>query len=120
MFSTSNTANVKASKPKTTLNLVELFKPNKGCTDLMYTESGDISQDTPLQNKIHETHQDVNDLNRELHSTINEREHIIPRNTLLPSITKLFRKDKNENQFGQNDFNLDIDGEQIPHFAVCL
>lgn len=107
------------NKDRTHLNLVDLFKPNIGCTDLMYTVSGDVSQDIPLEEGIDHTHhhQDVHDLNRELHSTINHNADIIPPNTLLPSVTKLFNRNR-ENRL--NEFDSGIDGTEVPHFAVCF
>mmetsp|Transcript_20394 Transcript_20394/g.32413 ORF Transcript_20394/g.32413 Transcript_20394/m.32413 type:complete len:282 (-) Transcript_20394:140-985(-) len=104
---------------RTEVNLVDLFKPNAGCTDLMYTLSGDYTQNIPLQQGIHEHHhQDVKDLNHELHSTINHNEDIIPPHTLLPSVTNLFtNRLRRRHEHRMREFDPDIDGTDIPQFA---
>ena len=119
MFATEDSEPTKEIKKH--INLVDLFKPNVGCTDLMYTETGDISTDLPLEEGINDEHHhmDVKDMNRELHSTINHNADIIPPNTLLPSVTNLFnrfRRDKDR----MKGFDSGIDGTDVPQFAVCL
>eukprot|EP01084_Bolivina_argentea_P159024 276979_1 len=107
-----------APDPKTRVNLVDLFKPNNGCSDLMYTEKGDISLNIPLETGIPEHHhRDVADLNRKLHSTINHNENIIPPNTLLPSVTRLFQKSVSRSNQISREFDPDIDGTEVPLFA---
>ena len=101
------------------VNLVDLFKPNAACTDLMYTVSGDVSGDIPLENSSNTRNQrDDSVLNDRFHSTMNQHEDIVPPNTLIPSITGLFRK-QSLNRF-QSEWDPDIDGTEVPHFAVCL
>lgn len=104
-------------KQKTNVNLINLFKPNASCTNLMYTESGDVESEIPLQSD-YIPHKDVQDLNHSLHSTINHNENIIPPSTLLPSVTALFSP-KNNTTLQHSSYDPDIDGTDIPQFAVC-
>jgi len=124
MFSSATDAG-SPTQMKGNVKLVDIFKPNVGCTDLMYTVSGDTSLDIPLHSITSSTphhHKDVTDLNRTLHSTINHNEDIIPPHTLLPSVTNLFRNKLHRYRYQSTqarhapEYDPAIDGMNVPTF----